>query len=89
MHWMRGPATRRPLENTRSKLSWPLSVPSRFTYRSSLIVSFLRPRARRRESTLRPVLVAIRALNPCVLRRFLLCGWKVRFIKPCPDRHER
>jgi hypothetical protein len=75
MHWRRVPPARNPWANTRSKLPRPRSVPSRFTYRrSSLIVSFLRPRARRRDRTLRPFLVAIRSRNPCVLRRFLLCG---------------
>ena len=49
-------------------------------YRSSLTVSFRRPWARLRESTLRPVFEAIRARNPCVFFRFRRCGWKVRFI---------
>ncbi len=39
----------------------------------------LRPRARRRPITLRPPLVFIRARNPCVRLRLLLCGWYVRF----------
>jgi hypothetical protein len=40
--------------------------------RSSLTVSFFRPRARRRARTLRPFFVAMRARNPCVFRRFRL-----------------
>lgn len=43
-------------------------------YRSSLTVSFRRPWARLRESTLRPVFVAMRARNPCVFFRFRRCG---------------
>jgi hypothetical protein len=42
----------------------PRSVSSFFTYRSSLTVSFFRPRARLRERTFRPFFVAIRARNP-------------------------
>ena len=48
-------------------------------YLSSLTVSFLRPRARRRERTARPFLVSIRERNPCVFARWRLFGWKVRF----------
>src|SRR4029453_10746737 len=43
-------------------------------------VSFLRPRARRAFSTLRPPTVAMRARNPCRRLRTRLLGWKVRFI---------
>ena len=43
-------------------------------------LSFLRPRARRAFSTLRPPTVAIRARNPCRRLRTRLLGWKVRFI---------
>ena len=50
----------------------PRSVSSFLTYRSSLTVSFFRPRARRRESTCRPFFVAIRSRKPWVFLRFLL-----------------
>lgn len=42
--------------------------------------SCARPFARRRLSTRRPALVAIRARNPWVRARLILLGWKVRFI---------
>lgn len=38
-------------------------------YLSELTVSFLRPRARRRDSTARPFFVSIRERNPCVFAR--------------------
>ena len=44
----------------------------------------LRPRARRRASTRRPPLVAIRARNPWRRLRTRLLGWKVRFTSPTP-----
>jgi hypothetical protein len=47
-------------------------------YLSELTVSFLRPRARRREITARPSAVFIRVRKPCFLARFRLFGWKVR-----------
>jgi len=62
------------------KESRPRSVSAFLTYRSSLTVSFFLPRARRRARTFRPVFVAMRARNPCVFFRFLLCGWKVMLI---------
>jgi hypothetical protein len=43
-------------------------------YLSELTVSFLRPRARRREMTARPSWVFIRVRNPCVLARLRLFG---------------
>ena len=43
-------------------------------------VSRLRPLARRRLSTSRPFLVAIRVRKPCVLARWRRFGWKVRFM---------
>ena len=43
-------------------------------------LSFLRPRARRARSTLRPPGVALRAKKPCRRARTRLLGWKVRFI---------
>jgi len=46
----------------------------------SLTVRLLRPLRRRRDSTLRPSLSAIRERNPCLLRRFRRLGWYVRFI---------
>lgn len=49
-------------------------------YFSSLTVSFLRPLARRRERTARPVLVFIRSRKPWTFFLFLLLGWNVRFI---------
>jgi hypothetical protein len=48
-------------------------------YLSELTDSFLRPWARRRESTARPSEVFIRERKPCVLARWRLFGWKVRF----------
>jgi hypothetical protein len=41
----------------------------------------LRPFARRRDRTCRPLLVAMRARNPCVRARCKLLGLKVRFIR--------
>jgi hypothetical protein len=38
-------------------------------------ISFLRPLARRRASTLRPLAVAMRARNPCVRALRTLLGW--------------
>ncbi len=46
----------------------------RADYRSSLMVSFLRPRALRRARTFRPFFVAMRARKPWVFFRFLLWG---------------
>ena len=43
-------------------------------YLSELTVSFLRPRARRRESTARPFLVSMRDRNPWVFARWRLFG---------------
>jgi hypothetical protein len=48
-------------------------------YLSELTVSFLRPRARRREITARPSEVFMRVRKPCFFARFRLFGWKVRF----------
>jgi hypothetical protein len=39
----------------------------------------LRPLRRRRFNIARPAAVLIRLRKPCLLRRFLLLGWKVRF----------
>ena len=46
----------------------------------SLTVSERRPLARRRESTLRPSLLAILSRKPCLFTRRRLEGWKVLFI---------
>lgn len=43
-------------------------------------VSCARPFARRRLSTRRPALVAMRARKPWVRARLILLGWKVRFM---------
>ena len=43
-------------------------------------VSLARPLARRRFSTRRPALVAMRARKPWVRARLILLGWNVRFI---------
>ena len=48
-------------------------------YLSELTESFLRPRARRRDSTARPSCVFMRVRKPCVLARRRLLGWNVRF----------
>lgn len=40
-------------------------------------VSLARPRARRRASTLRPFLVAMRARKPCTFTRWRFLGWYV------------
>lgn len=45
-----------------------------------LTVRRLRPFARRRASTFRPLWLDIRSRKPCLLRRFRLLGWNVRFI---------
>ena len=71
---MRSPSARRPEAKSLLKTSRPRRVSFFLTYRSSLTVSFFRPRARRRARTLRPSLLAIRSRNPCVFFRFLLCG---------------
>jgi hypothetical protein len=47
-------------------------------------VNLFRPLARRRFRTSRPFLVLIRSRKPCVLRRRLRFGWKVRFIDLAP-----
>jgi|GEM_PF-968380 len=47
---------------------------------SSETVSLLRPAALLRAKTFRPFLDAIRSRNPCLLIRFFLDGWNVRFI---------
>jgi hypothetical protein len=39
----------------------------------------LRPLARRRDSTARPLLVFMRERNPCVFERRRRLGWNVRF----------
>lgn len=51
-----------------------------FGPRSSLTVSLCLPLARRRANTLRPLAVSMRERKPCLLTRFLLLGWNVRFI---------
>ncbi len=51
-----------------------------FGPRSSLTVSLCLPLARRRAITLRPLAVSMRERKPCLLTRFLLLGWNVRFI---------
>lgn len=48
-----------------------------------------RPLARRRARTLRPLLVAMRARNPCFLARRRLFGWKVLFIGRKSCRNQR
>lgn len=47
---------------------------------SSETVNLLRPFARRRANTFRPLAVDILSLNPCLFLRFLLEGWYVLFI---------
>ena len=51
-----------------------------FNLFSSDTVNWYLPLALLLASTLRPFLVAILALNPCLLDRFLLDGWNVRFM---------
>ena len=41
--------------------------------------TLLRPLARRREMTARPLLVFIRVRKPCVFERWRRFGWNVRF----------
>jgi hypothetical protein len=53
-------------------------------HRGQETVSRFRPLARRRFRTSRPFLVLIRSRKPCVLRRRLRFGWKVRFIDLAP-----
>ena len=43
-------------------------------------VRTVRPLARRALMIARPLLVAIRARNPCVRLRLIWLGWKVRFM---------
>jgi len=47
-------------------------------------VSCARPLARRRLSTSRPALVAMRARKPCVRARLMRLGWNVRFMSLLP-----
>jgi hypothetical protein len=63
-----------PLRRHRARLAYELETVSR-----------LRPLARRRLSTSRPFLVAIRVRKPCVFLRWRRLGWKVRFMisDPC------
>ena len=57
---------------------------------TSQTVRRLRPLARRRLSTARPALVAMRTRNPCVFFRLRLFGWYVRFTAPLfSPTHER
>jgi len=51
----------------------------RFDYLSELTVSFLRPRARRRDKTARPSAVFMRVRKPCVFARRRRLGWNVLF----------
>jgi hypothetical protein len=44
-----------------------------------------RPRALRRLMIFRPPGLDMRALNPCVLARFLRLGWYVLFIITCKE----
>ena len=53
---------------------------SYFNFRSSEIVSFLRPFLRRDANTARPLAVCIRFLKPCTVLRRRRCGWNVRFM---------
>jgi hypothetical protein len=64
-----------------SNAARPVRLSHRLNQRSSLTVSFRRPRVRRRASTLRPFFVAIRWRKPWVFFLFRLCGWKVRFMR--------
>jgi hypothetical protein len=54
--------------------------PVGFGRRGGQTANRARPFARRRFSTIRPALVAIRARKPCVRLRCRLLGWYVRFI---------
>jgi len=69
-----GPTVVYPAEILGSKDAYTFREARDGYYLSSLTVSFLRPRARRRERTARPFLVSIRERNPCVLARWRLFG---------------
>jgi hypothetical protein len=52
--------------------------------------TLLRPFARRREITARPLFVFIRVRNPCVFERLRRLGWNVRLgmkrLRSCPQQ---
>lgn len=52
----------------------PQDIPNNYT------ANFARPLARRAFNIARPLFVAILERKPCVLLRFRVLGWKVRFI---------
>ena len=54
---------------------------ARFYYsrKPAFTATRLRPLARRREITARPLLVFMRERNPCVFERRRRLGWNVRF----------
>lgn len=51
-----------------------------FSLNSSETLSFFLPLARLRARTLRPFLLLIRSLKPCLFFLLRLDGWNVRFI---------
>src|SRR6266705_6504539 len=53
--------------------------PARYSRNPGFTETLLRPLARRREMTARPLLVFIRVRNPCVFERRRRLGWNVRF----------
>jgi hypothetical protein len=57
---------------------------SNYSRKPGFTATRLRPLARRREITARPLLVFIRERNPCVFDRRRRLGWNVRFgIRKC------
>jgi hypothetical protein len=56
----------------------PISGIEDYSRKPGFTATRLRPLARRRERTARPVLVFIRVRNPCVFERRRRLGWNVR-----------
>jgi hypothetical protein len=63
---------------------------SNYSRKPGLTATRLRPLARRREITARPLLVFIRERNPCVFDRRRRLGWNVRFgIRNCAPHKQK
>src|SRR3989442_15471030 len=58
---------------------WSCSLSLLYSRKPGFTATRLRPFARRREITARPLLVFIRVRKPCVFERRRRLGWNVRF----------
>jgi hypothetical protein len=79
-HALGGAQERRPLPQAVNETVWNQIRSDARSRAIPQALSRLRPLARRRASTFRPFLVAMRARNPWRRLRFRLLGWKVRFV---------